>query len=120
LRLGGLFLPAIVQQHLTGGLPKQGEAKMIKQIIKVVLRALGVILIGLVSAVIGFILGAIIIGTLSPFYELVFGYEFVFNGREGYEAGGPIGFILGALTGLIASGVRLFGKRTRPADFQGQ
>ena len=80
--------------------------------IKIVLRALAVILIGFVSAVIGFIAGIIIIGTLSPFYELIFGHEFVFNGREGYEAGGPIGFILGALIGFVGSGVYLFGRRT--------
>jgi len=70
--------------------------------IKIVLRALAVILIGLVSAVIGFIAGSNIF--------IIFGLEF--NGRQGYEAGGPMGFILGALTGLIASSVLLFRKRT--------
>ena len=70
--------------------------------IKIVLRALAVLLIGLVSAVIGFIAGSIIF--------IIFGLEF--NGRQGYEAGGPMGFILGALTGLIASSVLLFRKRT--------
>jgi len=68
--------------------------------IKIVLRALAVILIGLVSAVIGFIAGSNIF--------IIFGLEF--NGRQGYEAGGPMGFILGALTGLIASSVLLFRK----------
>ena len=84
-----------------------------KQIIKIVLRVLTVILIGFVSAVIGFIAGVIIGGTLAPFYELIFGYEFVFNGRVGYEAAGQIGFILGALTGLVGSTVIIFGKRTK-------
>ena len=70
--------------------------------IKIVLRALAVILIGLVSAVIGFIAGSNIF--------IIFGLEF--NGRQGYEVGGPMGFILGALTGLIASSVLLFRKRT--------
>jgi len=70
--------------------------------IKIVLRALAVLLIGLVSAVIGFIAGSNIF--------IIFGLEF--NGRQGYEAGGPMGFILGALTGLIASSVLLFRKRT--------
>jgi len=68
--------------------------------IKIVLRALAVLLIGLVSAVIGFIAGSNIF--------IIFGLEF--NGRQGYEAGGPMGFILGALTGLIASSVLLFRK----------
>lgn len=85
---------------------------MIKPMINIVLRVLAVLLIGLVSAVIGFIAGVIIIGTLSPIVELIFGYQIVFNGREGYEAGGPIGFILGALIGLVASSVYLFGRRT--------
>ena len=68
--------------------------------IKIVLRALAVLLIGLVSAVIGFIAGSNIF--------IIFGLEF--NGRQGYEAGGPMGFILGALTGLIASSALLFRK----------
>ena len=77
---------------------------MMKLLIKIVLRALAVILIGFVSAVIGFIVGSIIFTTFAS--------GFVINGREGYEAGGPIGFILGALIGLIASGALLFGRRT--------
>ena len=85
---------------------------LIKRMINIVLRVLAVTLIGLVSGVIGFIAGVIIIGTLAPFYELVFGSEFVFFGREGYEAGGPIGFILGALIGSVASAVYLFGRQT--------
>ena len=85
---------------------------MILRMIKILLRALAVILIGFVSAVIGFIAGVIIIGTLSPFVELLFGYKIVFNGREGYEAGEPIGLILGALIGLTISSLFLFRKRT--------
>jgi hypothetical protein len=50
-------------------------------IIKFILRALAVILIGFVSAIIGLILGAIVGGTLAGIFEVVFGYEFVFNGR---------------------------------------
>jgi len=82
---------------------KKGESLMIKMI-KMLLRVLAVILIGFVSAVIGFIV-VVNIG-------FIFAPEFVFNGREGYEVTGPLGFILGALMGLIASGARLFGKRT--------
>jgi hypothetical protein len=67
------------------------------------LRALAVILSGFVSAVMGFIVVSIIFVASG----------LVINGREGYEAGGPIGFILGALIGFLVSGVRLFGSRTR-------
>ena len=70
--------------------------------IKIVLRVLAVLLIGFVCAVIGFIV-VVNIG-------FIFAPEFVLFGREGYEATGPIGFILGALMGLIAS-YALFGKR---------
>jgi len=83
-----------------------------RKLINLILRVLAVILIGFVSAVIGLILGAIVGGTLVGAFEIVFGYEFVFNGRVGYEGTGQIGFILGALIGLVVSGVRLFGKRT--------
>jgi len=76
---------------------------MIKLMIGMVFRFLAVILIGLISAVIGFILGSNIF--------IIFGLEF--NGRQGYEAGGPIGFVFGALIGLIGSGVYFFGRRTR-------
>jgi len=68
--------------------------------------------IGFVSAIIGLILGAIVGGNLAGIFELVTGYPFVFNGREGYEATGQLGYILGALIGLVVSGVRSFGKRT--------
>lgn len=74
---------------------------MITLMINIVLRVLAVILIGLVSAVVGFIAGSNIF--------IIFGLEF--NGRQGYEAGGPIGFILGALIGLVGSSVLLFRKR---------
>jgi hypothetical protein len=79
---------------------------------KIILRALAVILIGFVSAIIGLILGAIVGGTLAGIFEIVFGYEFVFNGRVGYKGTGQIGFILGALIGIFASGVYFFGRRT--------
>ena len=83
------------------------------QIAKIILRVIAVILIGVASAIIGFIAGVIIGGTLAGIFEIVFGYPFVFNGREGYEATGPLGFILGALIGLIAGSVLLFSKRTK-------
>lgn len=71
--------------------------------INIVLRILTLILIGLASAVIGFIAGSNIF--------IIFGLEF--NGRQGYEAGGPIGFILGALIGLIAGFAPLFVRQTK-------
>jgi hypothetical protein len=80
---------------------------------KILLRALAVIVIGFVSAVIGLIVGAIVGGNFSAIYELVFGFAPAFNGREGYEGTGLIGFILGALIGMVASGIGLFGKRTK-------
>ena len=75
---------------------------MIKQMILILLRVLAVLLSGAVVAVPGFIAGSMVFA--------IFGFEF--NGRQGYEAGGPIGFVLGALIGLIASSVRLFRRRT--------
>lgn len=71
--------------------------------INIVLRVLALILIGLASAVIGFIAGSNIF--------IIFGLEF--NGRQGYEAGGPIGLILGALIGLIAGFAPLFVRQTK-------
>jgi len=76
---------------------------MTRLMLNLALRLLAVLLIGVVSAVIGFIAGSNIF--------ILFGLEF--NGRQGYEAGGPIGFVLGALTGLIASSVLLLRKRRK-------
>lgn len=76
---------------------------MFKLIINIVLRLLAVLLSGVVVAVPGFIAGSMVFA--------IFGLEF--NGREGYEAGGPIGFILGASTGLVASSAFLFRRQTR-------
>jgi hypothetical protein len=84
---------------------------LIIKIAKLILRVLAVLMIGFVSAIIGLIAGAIVGGTLAGIYEIVSGTEFVFNGRAGYEGTGQIGFILGALTGMVGSGVWLFGRR---------
>ena len=70
--------------------------------INIVLRLFAVLLIGIVWAIIGLIAGSMVFA--------VFGFEF--NGRQGYEAGSPIGFLLGAWTGVIASSVLLFRKQT--------
>jgi hypothetical protein len=88
-------------------LVKKGESKMSKTVLRVlalILPVLAVILIGFVCAVIGFIVVVNIGFMIAP--------EFSYNGWEGYEATGPIGFIVGALTGLIGSSVLLFRKRT--------
>jgi hypothetical protein len=69
--------------------------------IKILLRVLAVLLSGVVVAVFGFLAGSMVFA--------IFGFEF--SGRQGYESGGPIGFLLGALIGLIGSGVLLFGRR---------
>ena len=76
---------------------------MIK-LIKILLRTLAVIIIGFVCAVIG----SIVVINLG----YGFAPDFTYNGWRGYEATGPIGFILGALIGLIGSGMLLFRKRT--------
>ncbi len=81
--------------------------------INIALRILVILLIGFVSAVIGLILGAIIGGNLAAIYEILFGHEFVFNGRVEYEATGQIGFILGAFRGLVGSGYWLFGSQIK-------
>jgi hypothetical protein len=74
---------------------------MISKITRVILGVLAVLLTGLAFAVIGFIVGSNIF--------IILGLEL--NGRQGYEAGGPVGFILGALIGLIGSSARLIRKR---------
>jgi len=75
---------------------------MIKQIIWIALRILILLLSGLVFAVLGF--GAVVnLGfMIAP--------EFALHGKEGYEATGPIGFVLGALIGLSTTSVLLFRK----------
>ena len=71
---------------------------MIK-LIQLLLRVLVVIIIGFVCAVIG----SIIVINLG----YGFAPDFTYNGWRGYEATGPIGFILG---GLIGSSMLLFRK----------
>lgn len=78
---------------------------MIMKMLSTILRVLAVLLIGFVSAVIG----SIIVINLG----YGFAPDFTYNGWEGYEATGPIGFILGALIGLIGSSVLLFRKRRK-------
>lgn len=72
-----------------------------------VLRALAVIIIGFLCGVIGLVLGALIGGN--------FAQGFIFNGVQGYEAAGQVGFYLGALAGIIFSGILLFKRKAQPA-----
>ena len=74
------------------------------KIVKVALSALAVVLTGIIYAVTSIIIVVNLGYRFAP--------DFTYNGWEGYEATGPIGFILGALIGLIGSGLLLFGKRT--------
>lgn len=76
---------------------------------KTVLRVLAVILAGAVSGIIGLLVGALIGGNYAQ--------QFFFNGVRGYEATGQIGFVFGALIGLISSWWFLF-KRFCPRDTQ--
>jgi len=78
--------------------------KIVFRVLALILRAVAVLLIGVVSAIIGFI----VIVNLGFMYAPGFTY----NGWQGYEATGPIGFLLGALIGLIGSGVLLFRRQT--------
>ena len=71
--------------------------------LKTILRVFAVVLIGFVCGVIGMIVGALIGGNYAE--------QFLFNGVQGYEATGQIGFILAGLIGLISSW-RLLLKRT--------
>ena len=66
---------------------------------KNVLRIFAVIVIALVFGAIGMIIGALLGGNYAE--------QFIFNGVQGYEATGQIGFILGVSIGLI-SGWRFF------------
>ena len=70
--------------------------------LKNILRIFAVIVIALVFGAIGMIVGALLGGNYAE--------QFVFNGVQGYEATGQIGFIMGISIGLI-SGWRFFAKR---------
>lgn len=74
--------------------------------LKTVLRVFAVILIGLVAGVIGLTVGALFGGNYAQ--------QFVFNGVQGYEATGQLGFILGALIGLISGWWFLFKRKSVP------
>ena len=69
---------------------------------KNILRIFAVIVIALVFGAIGMIIGALIGGNYAE--------QFIFNGVQGYEATGQIGFILGISIGLIL-GWRFLAKR---------
>jgi hypothetical protein len=60
-----------------------------------VLRVAIILVIGIVSGLMGWVIGALIGGNYAE--------QVVFNGVRGYEATGQVGFILGMLTGLFLS-----------------
>ena len=68
--------------------------------LKAFLRIVFMIIIALVSGVLGLLIGMLIGGNYAE--------QFVFNGVQGYEATGQIGFILGAMLGLFSSWLFLF------------
>ena len=70
--------------------------------LKNILRISAVIVIALVFGTIGMIIGALLGGNYAE--------QFIFNGVQGYEATGQIGFILGISIGLIL-GWRILAKR---------
>jgi hypothetical protein len=63
--------------------------------LKIVMRVFLTLVIGFVLGVIGLLIAMYIGGNYAD------AENFVFNGVRGYEATGQIGFILGALIGLI-------------------
>lgn len=72
---------------------------------KLILRVFLAIIIGLVLGVIGLFVSMYIGGNYAD------AENFVFNGVRGYEATGQVGFILGALIGLITGWWFLFKRK---------
>jgi hypothetical protein len=70
---------------------------------KTILRVFVVLLIGFVSGLIGLMIAALIGGNYAE--------QFIFNGVRGYEATGQLGFVFGALIGLLVSWWILFKKK---------
>jgi hypothetical protein len=63
--------------------------------IQKVFRVSAILIIGILSGLIGWVIGALFGGNYAE--------QVVFNSVRGYEATGQIGFILGALIGLFYS-----------------
>lgn len=72
--------------------------------IQKVFRVSAILIIGIISGLIGWVIGALIGGNYAE--------QFVFNGVRGYEATGQVGFILGALIGLFSSWQLLMKKKS--------
>ena len=72
--------------------------------LKTIFRVFAVVLVGFVSGIIGWIVGALIGGNFAT--------QFVFNGVQGYEATGQVGTILATLIGLISTWRFLFNRKS--------
>lgn len=70
---------------------------------KLILRIFLTLIIGFVLGIIGLFIAMYIGGNYAE--------DFVFNGVQGYEATGQIGFIIGALTGLVTGWWFLFKRK---------
>lgn len=73
------------------------------RVLKFILRLMLVLLCGALAAAAGLILGALIGGN--------FAQQFQFNGVQGYEATGQLGFFLGLLGGLLLGALLVFKKK---------
>lgn len=73
--------------------------------IRTILGSMGIILIGLISAVFGFVM-VVNLGFMIA-------REFSYGSREGNEATRPIGIVLGALMGMFITWKVIFGERSK-------
>jgi hypothetical protein len=103
-------VPGTPQKAVVGrGQNRLGHIKNRKSVIQgelpmhgIAARALAVIIAVVAFGALGLVVGAFIGGNYAQ--------QFVFNGVRGYEATGQLGFLLGALAGLIAGWRFLFSR----------
>jgi hypothetical protein len=85
-------------------MPNIMSVKETLPMIQKVFRVSAILILGIVSGLIGWVIGALIGGSYAE--------QFVFNSVRGYEATGQIGFILGSLIGLFSSWQLLMKKKS--------